>query len=113
MKNISIMPEYILRHQCPLNQKIFLMGIQCSVDERIRLRARVHFMTGVNIASKTLGASPKGTMAWRFKCLLIIGEASIHQPETSDWSSYLDLTILSHLKEGKPLVSDIDDSLQK
>ena len=52
-------------------------------------------------------------MAWRFKCLLIIGEASIHQPETSDWSSYLDLTILSHLKEGKPLVSDIDDSLKK
>ena len=89
------------------------MGIQCSVDERTRLRARVHFMTGVNIASKTLGASPKGTMAWRFKCLLIIGEASIHQPETSDWSSYLDLTILSHLKEGKPLVSDIDDSLEK
>ena len=57
--------------------------------------------------------APKGTMAWRFKCLLIIGEASIHQPETSDWSSYLDLTILSHLKEGKPLVSDIDDSLKK
>ena len=52
-------------------------------------------------------------MAERFKCLLIIGEASIHQPETSDWSSYLDLTILSHLKEGKPLVSDIDDSLKK
>ena len=90
-----------------------IMSILCSVDEGTGRRARVHFMTGVNIASKTLGASPKGTMAGRFKSLLIIGEASIHQPETSDWSSYLDLTILSHFKVQKPLVSDIDDSLQK
>ena len=40
-----------------------IMSILCSVDEGTGRRARVHFMTGVNIASKTLGATPKGTMA--------------------------------------------------
>ena len=44
LKNNSIMPKYIFRHQCPLltkpNQKISIMRILCSVHEISRRRAR-------------------------------------------------------------------------